>query len=92
MKLALAARTPWPAATLTGFVALLALAGPARASGYLVYDVSGEALGKFGISFLTGTRWDPIAGEYPYLLIPGHRPCCSASFGGQEPARAPAPP
>src|SRR2546426_12684 len=32
---------------------------------------SGEALGKFGISFLTGTTWDPIAGVYgalPFII------------------------
>jgi phosphate transport system permease protein len=35
--------------------------------GILLLLNSGEVLGKFGISFLTGTTWDPIAGIYGAL-------------------------
>src|SRR5262245_29602848 len=42
-------------------VAILALLG------VLLLVNSGEALGKFGVSFLTGTTWNPIAGIYGAL-------------------------
>jgi phosphate transport system permease protein len=39
--------------------------------GFLLAVNSGEALGKFGLSFITGTTWDPIAGIYgalPFII------------------------
>ena len=45
----------WATVAILGLLAALLVAN------------SGEVLGKFGISFLTGTTWDPIAGIYGAL-------------------------
>src|SRR5258706_4236620 len=45
----------WTTVAILGLLAILLLL------------TSGEVLGKFGISFLTGTTWDPIAGIYGAL-------------------------